>query len=71
MLGRMLSPEQIDLYRRMTVEKRWRLTEELMTVAWRELLVLPHEERERLLRIARQEHDASCRALAQALLDRS
>ena len=66
-----LSEEQIRLYRRMSVEERWKLTEELMTVAWRALLELPFEERERRLRLAREEHDASSRALEQALLQRS
>ena len=47
-----LSEEQIRLYRRTTVQERWRLTEELMTVTWRALLELPYEERERRLRLA-------------------
>ncbi len=67
----MLSEGQIRLYRRMSVEERWRLTEELMTVTWRALLELPHEERERRLRLAREEHEASNQALAKALLSRS
>jgi hypothetical protein len=67
----MLSREQILLYRRMTVEERWKVTEELMTLAWRALLELPQEDRERRLRLAREEHDAGCRALEEALLDRA
>jgi len=63
----MLSEEQLRLYRRMSVEERWRLTEELMTVAWRALLELPHDERERRLRLAREEHDAGSLALERAL----
>jgi hypothetical protein len=62
-----LSEEQIELYRRMSIEERWRIVEELMTLAWRALLELPYEERERRLQIAREEHDAGCRALAEAL----
>lgn len=67
----MLSDEQIRLYRRMSVQERWRRTEELMTVTWRALLELPYEERERRLRLAREEHEASNQALAKALLARS
>jgi len=63
----MLSEAQIQLYRRMSVEERWKITEELMTVAWRALLELPYEERERRLQIARAEHDASSVALVKAL----
>lgn len=66
-----LSEEQILLYRRMSIQERWRLTEELMTVTWRALLELPHEERERRLKLAREEHEASSKALEQALLARS
>ena len=66
----MLSEEQLSLYRRMSIEERWRLTEELMTVAWRALLDLPYEERERRLKLAREEHEAGARALEQALLAR-
>jgi hypothetical protein len=66
-----LSEEQILLYRRMSIQERWRLTEELMTVTWRALLELPYEERERRLKLAREEHEASSRALEQALLARS
>lgn len=67
----MLSEEQILLYRRMSIEERWRLTEELMSVSWRTLLELPYEERERRLKMAREEHEASCQALEKALLARS
>ena len=67
----MLSEEQILLYRRMSIEERWRLTEELMTVSGRALLEMPYEERERRLKLAREEHVASSRALEQALLARS
>ena len=66
-----LSEEQVRLYRRMSVQERWALTEELMTVTWRALLELPFEERERRLRLAREEHEAGNQALAQALLSRS
>lgn len=67
----MLSAEQIRLYRRMSMEERWRLTEELMTLAWRALLEMPHDQRECRLRLAREEHDASSQALEQALRARS
>jgi hypothetical protein len=63
----MLSEEQIALYRRMSIEERWRLTEELMTISWRALLEMSYEERERRLRLAREEHDASSRSLENAL----
>ncbi len=66
----MLSEEQILLYRRMSIEERWRLTEELMTVSWRLLLEMPYEEREKRLKLAREEHEASGRALVEALLAR-
>ena len=66
----MLSEEQLALYRRMSIEERWRITEELMTLAWRSLLELPYEERERRLRIAREEHELSNRELARALKER-
>ena len=62
----MLSEEQLRLYRQMSIEDRWRLTEELMTVAWRALLEMSFEDRELRLRLAREEHDASSRALEQA-----
>jgi len=55
----------------MSIEERWRLTEELMSVSWRTLLELPYEERERRLKMAREEHEASCQALEKALLARS
>lgn len=55
----MLSQEKLEAYRRMTPEERWREVEELMTVAWRTLLELPIEERNRRLEIIRQDHEAS------------
>lgn len=39
----MLSDKKIEAYRRMTPEERWREVEELMTLAWRDLLALPEE----------------------------
>ena len=33
----MLSSRQIELYRQMSIEERWNLTEELMTLSWREI----------------------------------
>lgn len=43
----------------MTPEERWLETEELMTLAWRFLLELPPKERERRLRVSRQQHEHS------------
>lgn len=63
----MLSEEQLASYRRMTIEERWQITEELMSLTWQALLELPFEERERRLHLAREEHDLSSMALAQAL----
>jgi hypothetical protein len=62
-----LSEEQLESYRRMSVEERWRITEELMTLAWRALLEMPYEERERRLQLAREEHDRSNQALLESL----
>lgn len=59
----MLSELRIDAYRRMSPEERWREVEELMTFAWRCLLALPEEERQRRLGLARREHDESDRAM--------
>jgi hypothetical protein len=53
----MLGPEQIERYRRMSPAERLKETEELMTLAWRMLLELPAEERERRLRIIREAHE--------------
>ena len=55
----MLSDEKIEAYRRMTPEERWREVEELMTLAWRMLLELPEDERNRRLAIIREEHEKS------------
>lgn len=67
----MMSREQIEALRRMSVEERWELTRQLMSLAWRALLELPYEERERRLRLIREEHDKSCEALARALRERA
>lgn len=53
----MLSEAQIEAYRRMTVEERWREVEELMSFAWRFLKELPEEEVERRLAYDREQHD--------------
>ena len=55
----MLSDAKIRSYREMTPEERWLETEELMTLAWRFLLELPPKERERRLRVSRQQHEHS------------
>lgn len=63
----MLSDERIAAYRRMTPEERWREVEELMTLAWRALLERSAEERERVLRHVREEHDKSDAVMLEAL----
>ncbi len=55
----MLSEERLAAYRKMTPDERWREVEELMTLAWRSLLELPLEERNRRLEIIRREHEES------------
>ena len=55
----MLSDAKIEAYRRMTPEERWREVEELMTLAWRTLLAMPEEERNRRLALIREEHEES------------
>jgi hypothetical protein len=61
------SKEQIEAYRRMTPQERWRVTAELMEFAWRSLLALPPEERERRLEAARRQHRLSNEAIAAGL----
>lgn len=63
----MLSDAKIAAYRRMTPEERWREVEELMTLAWRDLLARPPEERERILRHVRAERDRSDALMLDAL----
>lgn len=63
----MLGKEQLEQYRRMTVEERWKIVQELMAFAWGALLELPFEERERRLAQARREHDLSNDALLKGL----
>jgi hypothetical protein len=53
----MLSREQIEAYRRMSQEERWREVEALMTLAWESLKALPPEEVERRLREDERRHD--------------
>lgn len=55
----MRSEAQLEAYRQMTPEERWREVEALMTLAWRMLKELPHEEVERLLAYDRAQHDKS------------
>jgi hypothetical protein len=55
----MLSAERLEAYRRMTSEERWREVEALMTLAWRDLLARPQAERDRILALIREEHEAS------------
>jgi hypothetical protein len=63
----MLSERKLEAYRRMTPGDRWREVEELMTLAWRSLLELPEEERQRRLEIIREEHEASDRIILERL----
>jgi hypothetical protein len=67
----MLSPQQLQAYRSMSPEERWRITEELMTLAWRSLMELPDVDRERRLALVRAEHDAGSQALLEALRSRT
>ena len=63
----MLSDAKLEAYQRMTPEERWREVEELMTLAWRSLLELPDEERQRRLAIVREEHEISDRIVFEHL----
>ena len=63
----MLSKEQIERYRRMTIKERWAEFEELMDLAWRTLMALPPEERNRRLDVARRQHELSNQALLEGL----
>jgi hypothetical protein len=63
----MRSKEQLEAWRRMEPAERWKITEQLMEFAWRELLELPFEERERRLGIARRHHRLSNEAIVVAL----
>ena len=63
----MRSREQIEAFRHMSPEERWEITSELMELAWRDLLRLPPEERERRLAIARHHHRLGNDAIAAAL----
>ncbi len=63
----MLSDAKMEAYRRMTPEERWREVEELMTLAWRSLLELSYEERQRRLAIIREEHEISDRIVFEHL----
>lgn len=55
----MLSEEQLEAYRNMSQEERWREVEALMTYAWRYLQTLPAEEVQRRLDLDAAEHDKS------------
>lgn len=63
----MQSREQIEAYRRMTPQERWRITAQLMEFAWRSLLALEPEERERRLEAARRQHRLSNEAIVAGL----
>ncbi len=67
----MLSESQIEAYRRMTPEERWRIVEELSSSAWEALLELPWEERERRLAVAREEHQLSNDNMMRRMRERS
>lgn len=51
----------------MTPQERWQQTAVLMEFAWKSLLALPPEERERRLEVARRHHQLSNEAIARAL----
>ncbi len=55
----MLSDAQLEAYREMKPEERWREVEALMSFAWRFLKELPDEEVERRLAHDRDRHDES------------
>lgn len=63
----MLSEAKLEAYRRMTPEERWREVEELMQLAWQDLLALPEAERNRRPAIVHEEHDRSDEILLAAL----
>jgi hypothetical protein len=63
----MQSKEQIEAYRRLTPAERWKITSQLMEFAWRSLLALPPQERERRLEAARRQHRLSNEAIVQRL----
>jgi hypothetical protein len=51
----------------MTPQERWKITAQLMEFAWRSLLALEPEERERRLEAARRQHRLSNELIAAAL----
>jgi hypothetical protein len=59
----MLSPSQLDAYRKMSQAERWREVESLMTFAWRALKQLPREEIDRRLAIDRARQDQADEAM--------
>lgn len=63
----MQSKEQIEAYRRMTPQERWKITADLMEFAWRTLLEMTLEERERRLETARRHHRLSNEAIVAGL----
>jgi len=63
----MLGDAKIAAYRRMKPEERWREVEELTTLAWRDLLARSPEDRERVLRHLREEHERSDAVMLEAL----
>ena len=63
----MLSRENIERYRRMSMEERFEETRELIRFAEEALALLPPEERRRRLAIISQQHRESNEALARGL----
>jgi len=61
------SSEQLEAYRRMTPEERWKITVQLMEFAWMSLMALDPGERERRLEVARWQHRLSNEAIAARL----
>lgn len=63
----MQDPQQVEAWRRMTPQERWKLTGILMEFAWRSLLALDPQERERRLDAIRRQHRLSNEAIAAGL----
>jgi len=61
------SREQIEAFRRMSPQERWKITTQLMEFAWRSLLALDPVERERRLELVRRQQRISNEAIVAAL----
>ena len=63
----MLSMTRLAAYRQMKPAERWRETSALMEYAWKALMELSPEEREKRLAVARREHDLANAEIERAL----